>query len=148
MTSEITVENQNKLLTNDVSTFMKTKKPRVRSDKQKENDLKLAEKLREYHKNKREVINQQIITHIDNEEELTKEIEQIDELIKLNEEIQEIRQEFKQAERMDIFSPKITKVKRGRPKKLFPQAENYIKACNFPSGDVEDRIVYRTSQSI
>ena len=97
MSSEITAENRNKLLTNDVSSFMKAKKPKVRSEKQKENDLKLAEKLREYHKNKREIINQQIVTHIDNEEELKKEIEQIDELIKLNEEIQEIRQEFKQA---------------------------------------------------
>ena len=129
MSSEITAENRNKLLTNDVSSFMKAKKPKVRSEKQKENDLKLAEKLREYHKNKREIINQQIVTHIDNEEELKKEIEQIDELIKLNEEIQEIRQEFKQAERRDILSPKLGKVKRGRPKKLFPQAENYLAQC-------------------
>ena len=135
--SEINNQNRNKLLTNDVKQFMKMKKPRVRSDKQKENDIKLAEKLREYHKNKREIRNQVITSYIDDvptEEELIKEIEQIDELIKLNEEIKEIQQEFQnEAKRMDIFSPTmtITKSKRGRPRKhLFPQAEEYLKACN------------------
>ena len=131
MSSEITAENRNKLLTNDVSSFMKAKKPKVRSEKQKENDLKLAEKLREYHKNKREIINQQIVTHIDNEEELKKEIEQIDELIKLNEEIQEIRQEFKQVERRDIFSPKLGKVKRGRPKNFSHKLRIILKLVIF-----------------
>jgi hypothetical protein len=129
--SEINNQNRNKLLTDDVKQFIKMKKPRVRSDKQKENDIKLAEKLREYHKNKREIRNQVITSYIDDvptEEELIKEIEKIDELIKLNEEIKEIKQEFKQE-----FSPTmtITKSKRGRPRKhLFPQAEEYLKACN------------------
>ena len=71
------------------------------------------------------------------EEELLNEITRLEEEIKMN----EINNEWNEAKKMEIFSPKsspsVTKSKRGRPRKhLFPQAEEYLKACN--SMQVED----------
>ena len=49
--TEINSENINNLITNDVKQFMKKKE---RSEKQKENDAKLKDRLKSYHQQKRE----------------------------------------------------------------------------------------------
>ena len=48
--TEINAENINNLITNDVKQFMKKKE---RSERQKENDAKLKDRLKLYHQQKR-----------------------------------------------------------------------------------------------
>jgi hypothetical protein len=50
--TEINSENINNLITNDVKQFMKKKE---RSEKQKENDAKLKDRLKLYHEQKKEL---------------------------------------------------------------------------------------------
>ena len=53
--TEINSENINNLITNDVKQFMKeVKAKKERSEKQKENDAKLKDRLKSYHQQKKE----------------------------------------------------------------------------------------------
>ena len=95
---EITAEDVHKLIVN--TDDIKVKKTKIRSERQKENDIKLKERLTEYHRKKRELKNNSVeiaLIHID------------DSLI----ELQEMKEDVE-----------ITKTKRGRLKKhLHPAAE-------------------------
>ena len=53
--TEINAENINNLITNDVKQFMKeVKAKKERSERQKENDAKLKDRLKSYHQQKKE----------------------------------------------------------------------------------------------
>jgi hypothetical protein len=53
--TEINAENINNLITNDVKQFMKeVKTKKERSERQKENDAKLKDRLKSYHQQKKE----------------------------------------------------------------------------------------------
>ena len=141
--SEITNENRNKLISNDVSNFMNrpglpgtVKKPRVRSEKQKENDLKLSQRLREYHSKKASAKNNEILSYIDEtrERDIITAVEVIEELNEIEQLIQ-IKDEFDEA--VPIM---ITKPRRGRPKKISHKVDEYIKACH-PGIDEDARTV-------
>jgi hypothetical protein len=86
--TEITAENINKLITNDVSQFMKqVMKKKERSQKQKENDAKLKDRLKSYHEQKRQAKSQNVMSVYDNTNEPIIEIQEAKEV----QEIQEVQ---------------------------------------------------------
>ena len=95
---EITAEDVNQLIVNIDD--IKVKKTKIRSERQKENDIKLKERLTEYHRKKRELKNNSV--------EIA--LKRIDDSLK---ELQDIKEDVE-----------ISKTKRGRPKKhLHPATE-------------------------
>jgi hypothetical protein len=106
--TEITAENINKLITNDVSQFMKqVMKKKERSQKQKENDAKLKDRLKSYHEQKRQAKSQNVMSVYDNTTDVLAEIQEAKEIqdIALNH-VNETLDELQKV-----------KSKRGRPKK-------------------------------
>ena len=114
-----------------------------RSEKQKQNDVKLKERLIEYHRKKREMKQQEIaLKHInDSFNELNKEMEQeakeIKELVKeeypdgyciSKAKVQEIFQKkqsiYNEYVKEEEPSVSVVKARKGRPKKIFPEAES------------------------
>jgi hypothetical protein len=89
------------LIPSNEESILNEVKIRERSTKQKENDLKLAQRLREYHSRRRE----EKIKVLNNE---------------LNEYCKELQKEILEELPSEV---EIVKAKRGRPKKLFPSAE-------------------------
>ena len=126
--TEITAENINKLITNDVTQFMKqVKAKKERSERQKENDAKLKDRLKLYHQQKKEAKEKQVIAlkHLcDVENEIAKM--KIDQLV-TEEDHLEIKEMFNPEEEnttKQLFE--VIKAKKGRPKKLYPAAETSI----------------------
>ena len=112
--SEITAENINKLICNEVSQHMEqvnraeeiVKIRRVRTEKQKENDVKLKDRLTEYHKKKKEAKEELVrMKHIN---------DTLNELIKDEENVIELQEE----EIKQLINVEITKKNKGRPKKI------------------------------
>ena len=130
--TEITAENINKLITNDVAQFMKqVKAKKERSERQKENDAKLKDRLKVYHQQKKEAKEKQIIAlkHLcDVENDLAKM--KIDSLAAEEEhlemKIEQLVTEEDHLEIKEMFNPEVIKAKKGRPKKLYPAAETSI----------------------
>ena len=112
--SEITAENINKLITNDVSQFMKqVMKKKERSQKQKENDAKLKDRLKLYHEQKKQAKqqNENIISVYENTTEVLPEKEET----KLNIALDHINDTLEELQKTEISE--VIKSKRGRPKK-------------------------------
>jgi len=106
---EITAEDVNKLIVN--TDDIPVRKPKVRSEKQKENDIKLKERLIEYHRKKKELKNNAVEIALKHINDSFKELE-------------EMKEEMKGAEPISIIE--VSKIKRGRPKKVvkeFPATE-------------------------
>jgi len=126
--TEITAENINKLFCNDVAQFMKTvKKAKERSEKQKENDAKLSERLKNYHQQKREAKLKNVEAIYDNSNEIesdtTNEIKEAENKA-LEVALKHINATLETLEKPQIIdSVEIVKTKRGRPKKLHPATE-------------------------
>ena len=116
--TEITADNINNLITNDVKQFMKTVKPRKeRTERQKENDVKLKERLTEYHKKKKQTKEDVALQHIQDTLDHIQEQKEIDEMIHLDDIVVEV------AEVVEVV-----KARRGRPKKHnHPAASTEIK---------------------
>ena len=114
--TEITADNINNLITNDVKQFMKTIKPRKeRTEKQKENDVKLKERLTEYHKRKKQAKEVIALQHIQDTLDHVQEQKEIEEMIQIVDE-----------PIVDVVE--VVKAKRGRPKKHnHPAASTEIK---------------------
>ena len=117
--TEITADNINNLITNDVKQFMKTVKPRKeRTEKQKENDVKLKERLTEYHKRKKQAKEVIALQHIQDTLDQVQEQKEIEEMIQIVDE--------PAAEVVDVVE--VVKARRGRPKKHnHPPASTEIK---------------------
>lgn len=114
--TEITADNINNLITNDVKQFMKTVKPRKeRTEKQKENDVKLKERLTEYHKRKKQAKEVIALQQIQDTLDQLQEQKEIEEMIQIVDE--------PVAEAVEVV-----KARRGRPKKHnHPPASTEIK---------------------
>ena len=113
---ENTLETTIEIINEDVKI---TKQPRIRSEKQKENDIKLKEKLIQYHKKKREakIESLKMKEIIDAFIEIESDTEN---LIKLEEqELQKLKEEMRNNEPVEII-----KVKKGRPKKIKPSSND------------------------
>jgi hypothetical protein len=128
--TEITAENINKLITNDVTQFMKqVKAKKERSERQKENDAKLKDRLKVYHQQKKEAKEQQAkeqqaiaLKHIsDTENEIAQM--KIEQLV-TEEDHFEIKEMFNPEENTTKQLFEVIKAKKGRPKKIYPAAEN------------------------
>jgi type VI protein secretion system component VasK len=110
--TEINSENINNLITNDVKQFMKKKE---RSERQKENDAKLKDRLKLYHQQKKEAKlkeqeKQEIaFKHI---QDTFREIQEMKSSVNDDEEIAEIHTYNLIDENVEVV-----KSKRGRPKK-------------------------------
>jgi hypothetical protein len=130
--SDITHEEIQNAIAPQVSQIMETitkqlhreesKKPvKERSEKQKQNDVKLKERLIEYHRKKRELKSQEIaMKHInDTFKELNNEMKQESKEIK-----QMIYNEYVKEEEPSIIAVSVVKARKGRPKKIFPEAES------------------------
>ena len=114
--TEITADNINNLITNDVKQFMKTVKPRKeRTERQKENDVKLKERLTEYHKKKKQTKEDVALQHIQDTLSQLQEQQEIEEMIQIvDEPVVEVIE--------------VVKARRGRPKKHnHPAASTEIK---------------------
>jgi len=114
--TEINAENINNLITNDVKQFMKeVKTKKERSERQKENDAKLKDRLKLYHQQKKEAklkeLEKQEIAfkHI---QDSFREIQEMKSSVNDDEEIAEIHTYNLIDENVEIV-----KSKRGRPKK-------------------------------
>jgi len=114
--TEITADNINNLITNDVKQFMKTIKPRKeRTEKQKENDVKLKERLTEYHKRKKQAKEVIALQHIQDTLDHVQEQKEIEEMVQIVDEPID-----------DVVE--VVKARRGRPKKHnHPAASTEIK---------------------
>ena len=114
--TEITADNINNLITNDVKQFMKTVKPRKeRTERQKENDVKLKERLTEYHKRKKQAKEVIALQHIQDTLEQLQEQKEIEEMIQI----------------IDAPTVEVVKAKRGRPKKHnHPAASTEIRSID------------------
>jgi hypothetical protein len=138
--TEITAENINKLITNDVAQFMKqVKAKKERSERQKENDAKLKDRLKLYHQQKKEAKEKQIIAlrHLcDVENEIAKmkinslaaeeDYLEIKEMLNPEKDHLEIKEMFNPEENTTKQLFEVIKAKKGRPKKLYPAAETSI----------------------
>ena len=143
---ENTLETTIEIINEDVKI---TKQPRIRSEKQKENDIKLKEKLIQYHKKKREAKAESLKM-----KEITyafKEIESDTEnILKLEEQaIQQLKEEIALKHIDDSLTElqniEITKTKKGRPKKVKPSINNENEVKEFqiypgPEKPKEDEI--------
>ena len=121
---ENTLETTIEIINEDVKI---TKQPRIRSEKQKENDIKLKDKLIQYHKKKREakIESLKMKEIIDAFIEIESDTEN---LIKLEEqEIQKLKEEMRNNEPVEII-----KVKKGRPKKIKPSSNDEKEFHIFP----------------
>jgi hypothetical protein len=123
--TEITAENINKLITNDVTQFMKqVKAKKERSERQKENDAKLKDRLKIYHQQKKEAKEAIALKHIsDTENEIAQM--KIEQLV-TEEDHLEIKEMFNPEENTTKQLFEVIKAKKGRPKKLFPAAETSV----------------------
>lgn len=122
--TEITAENINKLITNDVTQFMKqVMKKKQRSEKQKENDAKLKDRLKLYHEQKRQAKLKNIEATYDNSKEIESdtrnEIKEAEDIA-----LKHINDTLETLQTPEIVeNVEIVKTKRGRPKKLHPTTE-------------------------
>jgi hypothetical protein len=115
--TEITAENINKLITNDVSQFMKqVMKKKERSQKQKENDAKLKDRLKSYHEQKRQAKSQNVMSVYDNTNEPTTEIQEAKEVQEVQT-TQDISFQHINDTLEVLQDVGVVKSKRGRPKK-------------------------------
>ncbi len=115
--TEITAENINKLITNDVSQFMKqVMKKKERSQKQKENDAKLKDRLKSYHEQKRQAKTQNVMSVYDNTNEPTTEIQEAKEVQEVQT-AQDISFQHINDTLEVLQDVGVVKSKRGRPKK-------------------------------
>ena len=136
--TEITSENINNLICDDITQhFEKLKSRKVRSEKQKLNDLKLKDRLSEYHLKKKEAKEELVRMKEINEKlnELIKEEE-----INIKQDEADIRQLVKEEYPNGYCIDKnvainITKARKGRPKKIkqeYPAADVDV----YPGPDV------------
>ena len=117
--TEITAQNINTLITDDVKQFMKKKE---RSEKQKENDAKLKDRLKIYHQQKKEAKLKEALeqeTRFKHIQDTLQEIEK-NKLALIDKEDDEIMKnvevEDENTKALDAIETMI-KSKRGRPKK-------------------------------
>lgn len=124
--TEITADNINNLITNDVKQFMKTVKPRKeRTERQKENDVKLKERLTEYHKKKKQTKEDVALQHIQDTLEQLQEQKEIEEMIQI---VDEPAASSLVGMQPVVEVIEVVKASRGRPKKHnHPPATTEIK---------------------
>ena len=124
--TEITAENINKLITNDVSQFMKevmrkkerSQRIKERSQKQKENDAKLKDRLKSYHEQKRLAKLENIAEVYDNANDpATTEVQLIHQVAQEVQTAQDISFEHINDTLEVLQNVEVVKSKRGRPKK-------------------------------
>ena len=116
--AETTIDNIDIIPINDVNKIEKVIKPKKeRSEKQKENDIKLKERLSEYHRKKREMkqMKEEIIKDTLEQFQEKVIVEKTDNNNIHQSEVTIQIDEFKKMNIEDIFEPKPKKV-RGRPK--------------------------------
>ena len=127
--TEITAENINTLITDDVKQFMKeVKVKKERSERQKENDAKLKDRLKIYHQQKKEAKLKEALeqeTRFKHIQDTLEEV-QITKLSLIDKEDDEIMKNVEAVEYVDIEDENtkalndvktMIKSKRGRPKK-------------------------------
>ena len=127
--TEITAQNINTLITDDVKQFMKeVKAKKERSERQKENDAKLKDRLKIYHQQKKEAKLKEALeqeTRFKHIQDTLQEIEK-NKLVLIDKEDDEIIEAVKDIEAIEIVDENtkaldavetMIKSKRGRPKK-------------------------------
>lgn len=123
--TEITAENINTLITDDVKQFMKKKE---RSEKQKENDAKLKDRLKIYHQQKKEAKLKEAIEQETRFKHIQDTLQAVEnnKLALIDKEDDEIMKNVNAVEYVDIEDENtkalndveiMIKSKRGRPKK-------------------------------
>ena len=155
--SEITAENINNLICNEVSQHMEqvnraeeiVKIRRARTEKQKENDVKLKDRLTEYHKKKKEAKEELVrmkhindtLNELNKVEELSKEIDEEEEIAIIYEypiivpppfPKKQIYYNEVSKEEYPSFAPQIIKKHKGRPKKVKPSSNDIKEFHIYP----------------
>ena len=116
--TEITAENINTLITDDVKQFMKKKE---RSEKQKENDAKLKDRLKIYHQQKKEAKLKEAIeqeTRFKHIQDTLQAVEK-NKLALIDKEDDEIMKNVEAIEYEPVEPVEMVKTKRGRPKNTY-----------------------------